>query len=78
MLAYACMNNVHNYSFPPILNSTRASYSLRHRFMEANTQLMSVLCICLTISDIYSYMGRTGHSLHAGKPFRERGTGFLR
>ena len=78
MLAYACMNNVHNYSFPPILNSARASYSRWHRLTEANTQLMSVSRICLTVSDIYSYMGRTGHSLHAVKAFRERGTGFLR
>ena len=56
MLAYACINNVHNYSFPLILNSARASYSRRHRLTEANTQLMSVSRIYLTVSDIYSYM----------------------
>ena len=54
MLASACIMNVHNYSFPSILNSARASYSRRHRLTEANTQLMSVSRICLTVSDIYS------------------------
>ena len=78
MLAYACINNVHNYSFPPILNSARASYSRRHRLTDANTRLMRYSHICLTVSDIYSHIGRTRHSLHAGKAFWDCGTGFLR
>ena len=78
MLASVCIKYVHNYSFPSILNSARASYSRWHRLTEANTRLMRYSHICLTVSDIYSHIGRTGHSLHAGKAFRERGTGFLR
>ena len=78
MLASACIMNVHNYSFPSILNSARASYSRRQGLTYANALFMCVSCICLTASDIRSYVGRTRFFLRAGKAFRERGTGFLR
>ena len=78
MLASVCIKYVHNYSFPSILNSARASYSRRHRLTDANALFMYVSCICLTASGIRSYVGRTRFFFRAGKAFRERGTGFLR
>ena len=39
MLASVCIKYVHNYSFPSILNSARASYSRRHRLTDANTRI---------------------------------------
>ena len=54
MLASVCIKYVHNYSFPSILNSARASYSRRHRLTDANTLFMCVSCICVKVSDIRS------------------------
>ena len=54
MLASACIMNVHNYSFPSILNSARASYSRRQGLTYANTRFMGVSRICVKVSDIRS------------------------
>ena len=49
MLASVCIKYVHNYSFPSILNSARASYSRRHRLTDANTRVLRGLGKALTV-----------------------------
>ena len=72
MLASVCIKYVHNYSFPSILNSARASYSRRHRLTDANTRVLSVLAIGLTVSRLYFHTCRQSLPCPAEEAFSYR------
>ena len=76
MLASVCIKYVHNYSFPSILNSARASYSRRHRLTDANTRVLRGLGKVLTIKGMCVFVLQDGICRAAEEPFRCRDTGF--
>ena len=77
MLASVCIKYVHNYSFPSILNSARASYSRRHRLTDANTRVLRGLGKVLTVKGMYVFALQDSVCRVAEEPFRCRDTGFL-
>ena len=76
MLASVCIKYVHNYSFPSILNSARASYSRRHRLTDANTRVLRGLGKALTVKGMCVFALRSGVCQVSEEPFRCRDTGF--
>ena len=76
MLASVCIKYVHNYSFPSILNSARASYSRRHRLTDANTRILRSLGKVLTIKGMCVFALQDGVWPVSEEPFRCRDTGF--
>ena len=76
MLASVCIKYVHNYSFPSILNSARASYSRRHRLTDANTRILRSLGKVLTIKGMCVFALQDGVCRVSEEPFRCRDTGF--
>ena len=76
MLASVCIKYVHNYSFPSILNSARASYSRRQRLTDANTRVLRGLGKVLTVKGMCVFVLQDGIYRAAEEPFRCRDTGF--
>ena len=76
MLASVCIKYVHNYSFPSILNSARASYSRRHRLTDANTRILRSLGKVLTVKWMCVFTLQDSVCRVAEEPFRCCDTGF--